>query len=78
MFPRLQRRSIKSRESIFLPQTPILEDKENTFQDDTKSNNSSSSATITSIQSAANIEPIDEEQEGDFIFRIINARSNGI
>lgn len=61
VFPRLQRRSTKKRELLAL--TPKSE---NDAKDEP---NKTSPTTISDI--------VEEEQEGDFVFRIINSRAHG-
>lgn len=90
VFPRLQRRSIKNRISENPLPTVFSTETDDTAFDSTTTA-SSTANTNTSNQNVTNTptntspttttigEIVDqEEQEGDFVFRIINSKSNGI
>lgn len=74
-FPRLQRRSIKARSNGNLK---VVKDVDDVAGVDGAANSGQTDSISTTTTTKTTADTAEDEQDGDFVFRIINSRSNGI
>ena len=75
VFPRLQRRSIKKRIDNCV--STVNENESSTSTTTTGSDLATTPNLVKSSSPTTIGDAVDEEQEGDFVFRIVNSKSNG-
>lgn len=80
VFPRLQRRSVKQRIDTCVSQSTVNENESSTSITTTTTGSDLATTPIVVKSSSPTTigDAVDEEQEGDFVFRIVNSKSNGI